>query len=509
MKRAISLIVFVITAVMAYTQATSGTCGKAPWDQVNWEFNPSTRVLTLSGTGETEDYSPPMKPTPWSKLNVEKLVIESGITRIGTCAFSESKLYSVEIKGNTLTEIAFEAFDCEDGQPKYFSTITLPTSIKTIGSMAFRGNTNLKTVNGGSPTTINGNAFYGCTNLTKFENLSGVKTIDAYAFYNCQSLGSVVLPAIETVGVYAFGYCSRLTSVELGTNLTSLGSWAFSDCTGLTDLVIRSYVDCRFGSELFKGLEEDIISTIRTKINYGQEDKVMSGQSGLKNTRLDATLTDNIDTRAFGEWITVDIVEGSTITDLPDVAGGDFPLPWAEYEKIMKVLVISPNVTRIGEYNFYYEPQLAGLIIHEGCQSIGYSAFAQCPKLQLIHLMGNTLKSIETNAFAGCTALTQKNDSPNGIVCYPDTPPTLTGRSFGSLDRSLIPLSVKSASENAYRSATEWSLFHFDASIDASAVPQVTADPTAPAIRKQIINGQLIITTPDGRRFNALGQPIE
>ncbi|MBQ7714735.1 MAG: leucine-rich repeat protein [Clostridia bacterium] len=88
---------------------TQGTCG----DALTWEFNAVTGVLTISGEGAMENYGPQNRAGWYSfKDNIVKLVIENGVTYIGSYAFSECGA---------------------------LETIYLPESLSFVGNSAFSG----------------------------------------------------------------------------------------------------------------------------------------------------------------------------------------------------------------------------------------------------------------------------------------------------------------------------------------------------------------------------------
>ncbi|MCQ2204091.1 MAG: leucine-rich repeat domain-containing protein [Bacteroidales bacterium] len=74
-----------ITINVEFKTDTSGTCG----ENLTWNYDESTRVLTISGTGAMDDYEP--EKAPWSAL-VDKIftvVVEEGVTKIGSNAFCD------------------------------------------------------------------------------------------------------------------------------------------------------------------------------------------------------------------------------------------------------------------------------------------------------------------------------------------------------------------------------------------------------------------------------------
>ena len=105
----------------------------------NWSYDESTHTLTISGVGPMEDYvhgdGDFLVDTPWIGFasDIEKIVIEEGITRIGNCAFAVCVNLKDVIIPNTVTEIGDFAFVYNAGLNK----INLPNSLLKIGDASF------------------------------------------------------------------------------------------------------------------------------------------------------------------------------------------------------------------------------------------------------------------------------------------------------------------------------------------------------------------------------------
>lgn len=89
------------------------------------------------------------------------------------------------------------------------------------------------THNGVSVTEIADNAFEKKCNITSVTLPSSIKTIGESAFYGCQSLQSINLENVEIIGGNAFGHCRSLACVSLGSCISEIGTWAFRYCTSL------------------------------------------------------------------------------------------------------------------------------------------------------------------------------------------------------------------------------------------------------------------------------------
>ena len=124
------------------------------------------------------------------------------------------------------------------------TSLTLPSSVTSIGNDAFTGCCGLTSLTIPSGvTSIGGGTFWGCWGLTSLTIPSGVTSIGNYTFTGCSGLTSLTLPSgVTSIGDYAFQDCSGLTSLTLPSGVTSIGICAFYDCSGLTSLTIPSGV---------------------------------------------------------------------------------------------------------------------------------------------------------------------------------------------------------------------------------------------------------------------------
>ena len=208
---------------------------------------------------------------PGAKTSV---TIPNRVTSIGVSAFSYcSGLTSVSIP-NSVTSIGDAAFYNCSG----LTSVTIPNSVTSIGDFAFSGcsgltsidvasgNTHYSSIDGvlynyaqdtliqypgaktsvtipSSVTSIGDGAFYGCSGLTSVSIPNSVTSIGGSAFSNCSGLTSVSIGnSVTSIGDDAFSYCSGLTSVTIPNSVTSIGNWAFFYCSGLTSVSIGNSV---------------------------------------------------------------------------------------------------------------------------------------------------------------------------------------------------------------------------------------------------------------------------
>ena len=114
-------------ALCASAETVSGDCGVSGNESsVKWSLDLETGVMTISGSGDIGTYSSaPYGPYRDYADNIKKIVIEEGVTKIGTNALRDLK---------NLTEIS------------------LPEGLKTIHNQCLKGCTALTEVT--IPSTV-------------------------------------------------------------------------------------------------------------------------------------------------------------------------------------------------------------------------------------------------------------------------------------------------------------------------------------------------------------------
>ena len=250
-----------------------GTCAGCGEKSVKWNFDEATGTLTIYGTGPMEDYDYLDGNRPWESYidDIQKIVIEDGITSIGNAAFSDCRnLLNVTISDSVISIGDYAFLLCRS-----LTSVTIPDSVTTIGISAFYscysltsflvdgnnkyysndeygvlfnenkttliqypdGNKRTSYTIPNSVIAIGEGAFCDCNNLKEIVIPDGVISIDCGAFKECTNLTSVTIPdSVISIGNAAFEYCYSLTSVTIGDGVTSIGDCAFSDCYRLTDV---------------------------------------------------------------------------------------------------------------------------------------------------------------------------------------------------------------------------------------------------------------------------------
>lgn len=264
---------------------TSGSCGKTKADKLEWSFNESTGVLTISGAGDMADYSSQTGVAPWKVF--------------------ANKITEIQI-GDQVTGIGTEAFNSLENLKK----VNIPASIKRFGSYIFNNDKNLVTVDWASgfkapsvqdtdelmynnltyegtyvptgmfdhcsklgdgkeltdwlPSSFTGiccAAFRGTKFTVDFDQLNNMEYWGPYAFASMENLDSVTLTEnglilgklnggattfegsglkkmvvnTKVVPAWIADNCPNLKTVELGNGVTTIETGAFGN-TGITEL---------------------------------------------------------------------------------------------------------------------------------------------------------------------------------------------------------------------------------------------------------------------------------
>ena len=185
--------------------------------------------------------------------NLVSVKMGKNVSSIGDYAFYNCySLQSIQLpkKLESIGSYAFSGDDnwiWSDGY-KYlpFTSITIPGSVKTIGNGAFYGCRELEQVTFGTVEdeeeggliSIGDNAFQCCA-LTSITLPNSVKTIGSGAFtYNIKLATASLGDALTEIGEGAFSNCGVLSSVTIPDGVTSIGARAFQYCSLLTSVII-------------------------------------------------------------------------------------------------------------------------------------------------------------------------------------------------------------------------------------------------------------------------------
>ena len=317
---------------------------------------------------------------PWRDYytSIINVIIEEGVTSIGTCSFRGcSSIISVSLP-SSITEIGSQSFfECSKlkninipvgclkiGSEAFcvcseLSSVSIPDSVNNIGWGAFSrcgvstvrlsnniteifkstffGCTNLEKITiPNNVGTIHEDAFRGCTNLTRAILGSGLKYIYDQVFEDCVKLSNVTLPSLlEYIGQAAFFNCNSLISINIPKNVSTIKKGAFNACDNLSQISVDN---------------ENTVFTEKSSCII----KISTGE----------------------------LVVACNSSSIPD----------------------DNSVKSIGDYSFRLCKGIENVVIPDGVISIGNLAFNQCSSLKTLTL-SNSVRTIKDNAFYGCSNL--------------------------------------------------------------------------------------------------------
>ena len=376
MKKRLLACLLTLVMLLALLPATAlaadpvtGSCGDALTWTLTQHEDGATYTLTISGTGEMEDYT--VGGAPWhvalgvaaNRKQITKIVLPNGLTHIGNNAFLQAAVTEVTIP-NTVVSIGTNAFwKCNTIET------TLPASVRELGATAFYG-TFVVNVDANSPYLCSeggGKVLYSKNKTTLYQVSqdcagdftipSTVTTINDFAMNGCAKVtGELVIPdSVQTIGRSAFEG-TGFTSLNLGNSVKEIGVSAFYKCATMTgDLVIPASV-----------------TTI--------------GENAFASTGFNGKL----DFQAQIEEFPAAIFKGLKFTSVS----------------------FSDSVKTIGDRAFENCKQLATVTFGQGLETIGSFAF-EGSGISGELTFPDSLKKIDTYAFSNCLGITEI-DFPEG-----------------------------------------------------------------------------------------------
>ena len=361
---------------------------------------------------------------PTAKID-EKYTIPNGVVIIVDHAFVDAWLESVTIP-SSVKEIGDMAFyGCS-----YLYNISLPDSITYIGSDVFTDTDYYYT----DSNWTNGVLYIGKHLidadsewfLGDYTVKSNTKTIASYAFYDCAGLTSVTIPnSVVTLGENAFCCCENLMSISLGTGLTSIKQGTFSYCYSLEGISIPNSVKS-IGENAFDSCENLKTATLGTGVetigdsafeccyileNISIPNSVKSiGENAFvycENLKT-ATLGTGVETIGDSAFECCYSLESISIPNSVKVIGNN---AFVSCESLMTVTMAN-SVEEIGEFVFAYCTNLKNITLSNNISEIKEGAFAFCAGLESINIP-NSAQFIDMTAFWGCLNLEKFEISKN------------------------------------------------------------------------------------------------
>ena len=291
----------------------------------------------------------------------------------------------------TVTEIKGDAFRAVGGSNTNLTSITIPASVTTFASNAFRKSTALTTVNfAGTPTlsTVEDYVFADCSALTPFTIPASLTTIGDYMFEGCKAFTSFTIPATVTaIGSQAFGNCTNLASFNFaGTPIiSSIGASAFYKCSALTAITLPESLTT-IGGEVFNGAGITTLVIPKNVSSIGDGLTYACPITSLSVDAENATYDSRDGCNAVILTATDKLIAGCCNTIIPD------------------------GVKTIGTFAFAQFPGSFSLVIPESVTTFELGAIHMCTGLKAVTIPSG-ITSIDMTTFGGCMAVTD-------VYCY-------------------------------------------------------------------------------------------
>lgn len=352
-------------------------------------------------------------------------------TTIGEAAFAGSRITTVTLP-TSIREIGSQAFDCSTLEGVYISDLSAWCKIFFISNWC------------SNPLDYANNLYLNGQLVTDLVIPSDIDTINWWAFNNCDSLITLTIPDnVREVQWSAFSNCDNLSVVEIGNGITEMGNDVFYGCPSLTEFRGKwvsadkrcLIIDGKLLAFARVGVTEYDIPSGVTVIGPD----VFAGCKDI--TRI--TIPDGVVEIGGGAFNNCESLKTMTIPNSVTSIGRVAFFNCSSLEEIN----LGNGLTTIGDQVFCYCYKLTEITIPDSVTTIEYDAFRSCANLRAVTI-GSGVKTMGKYLFSYCSKL-------ENVYCKPATPPSVGPYMFAECT-SLHNIYVPTNSVNAYKSADVW-----------------------------------------------------
>ena len=442
----------IVPSAYAETVVDSGTCG-AQGNNLTWTLYDNGK-LVINGTGAMADYpwtdTPPQRPWEEYRNSITELVVNDGVTALGSSAFYQMYYLQNVVLPEGITSLPFQVFAlCVN-----LKDINFPASLTTLENECLFG-TGIETLNIPSTVIKVSGHFYGgswgaaskrfetAPDHPVFTAIDGVlftKDLSTLVMFPCCDLTAYTVPDGTTqIREHAFAYLFTLETVNIPATVSSIGSFAFrsnpGQSTSLHDIYYNGTKDAWINALVNPFFSQNTLQRVTVHCADGDICLSDSGTCSAQGDNLTWTLYDN------GEMVIASTGLGNG--RMADYYQNSQP-PWSQYKAVLRKVIIKPDVTNIGSSAFYECSGLTSVTIPNSVTSIGSFAFYGCSGLTSVTIP-NSVTIISDRAFTACSGLTS--------ITIPDSVTSILKAAFSAcngLTSVTIPKSVTSIGDAAF-----------------------------------------------------------
>ena len=351
-------------------------------------YLPELKTVVLPESIESIGNSAFAAGTYGPKTNFESITIPASVTTIGTGVFNGCEGLETVIfaEGSQITEIPTNTFKNTISLEK----VTLPKTIETIGENAFE-NSSVSTISlPSSLKTIEAYAFSNCDNIVSVDLFGNISYLGDYAFYDCDKLQNAKPSSgLMYFGELAFGFCEMLTEAYIPDTVQEINGNPYAGCSGVTKFELDPF------NSFYTTDENGILYDLEMTVLIYYPASITSEKAIIPDT------VNEIGAGAFA---------GSAMKSI------DFPARFGVIAANtfrgctnLTSVTIPEGITEIGDSAFEGCTLLNNVEIPNTVESVGNYAFAGCTSLsnvQFKNKTGSDYYTLGTHIFDGCTSLT-------------------------------------------------------------------------------------------------------
>jgi len=362
-----------------------------------------------------------------TRITVSTDVFGDGVADAGVWSESDRHFVEEVIIEEGITEIAEGTFTgCER-----LTSVTFPSTVKTIGKEAFYGCVSLSHLQLPEGLQFLGeSAFSGCRSLVRLELPDSITEMEWSTFSDCDYLEYVKWTAgVPVMPSCVFSGCVRLKTLLLPDNVTTISG--LLDCHSLTQLTFPAdllQIEEMRGTG-FETLDlPDTVGTLRCNLFGGTfencknlrsirlpkgvarlDQSIFKGCSALSDIVFPERLR-AIESFAFGECTS--LIHLTLPDSMMKIRGSAF-----YHCENLESITLSPKLILIEDNAFEGCFALKTVTVRSALRHIQAKAFAGCTKLESIELP-SSLEDLGEGAFYGCKAL-KELVLPDGLYTLP------------------------------------------------------------------------------------------